>query len=166
MQIARKRRLTFSLRFLFLAMAIAAWCAWQWSIGERRQSIAQAMSQFGCFTFREESALPEQYHEICKQIGRRNATQQPLRQSLLGAVLGYDNWVGLTVFVEANVAMNDIHLIEYFQRLPGLETVVIFDATEESEKKPYVIQFKSDLKEKCPSVKVEHLHFSDIWIVG
>jgi hypothetical protein len=155
----------FGLRTAFLLLTIATWCAWQWSLSQRRRMAVADLTNSHCYTCRSSSAPSEKYHEICKQIGR-NGGGGALPQSALGVILGYDNFSRLTVFIEAVYFIEDLGLPDKLRRLPGLTTIVIFDGNPESERKDYMQRFKQELKKKLPGVKVEHRHYSDIWVVG
>jgi hypothetical protein len=87
---------------------------------------------------------------------------EPIRRSVVGAMLGWDNWDGLTVVVSSIKIVNhsDDHdqVLDALSRLSGVTTLVIWDGGAETEKRLETSEFKRKLREKAPHVNVRHVH--------
>ena len=86
---------------------------------------------------------------------------------MIGALIGWDNCGGLTVFIGSNIASHveyQEQLVNELSRLPGLTTVVIWDLGAESEKFPTVIELKRRLGESAPHVRFEHVHLPNLGV--
>src|SRR4051794_20536841 len=144
------RRPRFSLRAAFVAMTIAAWCAWQWSISEHRREYAERLRGHGFLTFHNSYVAKLGLTEFCFEQWFGHA-MQPIRRSVLGSVIGVDNLEGLTTVIPSNLvihkdaAVND-DVLDALARLPGLTTLIIYDANPDNENSPTINDFKARLR--------------------
>jgi hypothetical protein len=155
----KRSRLRFGLRSAFVLITIFAWCAWQWSISERRTGVAQELEQMGLVAARDSVVKKSGVESLCTSMLWGEQINEPIRQSWLGALTGWDNWTGITVFVfsgQLDIPVRE-EQIRSLSRLPGLTTVVIWDADPHSEASAQVIEFRKALKSKLPNVEVQHV---------
>ncbi|MCI0360249.1 MAG: hypothetical protein L0211_17365 [Planctomycetaceae bacterium] len=161
-RLLRPWRIQFSLSSLLLFTTVCAWCSWQWTICERRKLIAQELlAQGNEKTFRDSTVHMKGVESICTSLLWEQELHDPMCRSFVGAISGWDNWDGLTVFVfssDFELEQARLEQINTLSRLPGLTTVVLWDVNPETENEPSVLQFKKELRAKLPHVKINHVH--------
>lgn len=158
---SRPWRFQFGLSSLLLLTAICAWCSWQWTISERRRLTAQELLSQYNHTLLDSTVQHKGIEAICRSLLWGQESHDPMFRSFVGAISGWDNWDGLTVFVVSNDfehKQSRMEQIGTLARLPGLTTVVLWDTNPETEHFPSVLEFKEELRAKLPHVKVRHVH--------
>ncbi len=167
---------------------ICAWCAWQWSISETRVHAARELTKHKVGVYHDDfirvqglwqlndtpdiaTTAPPTPDDIFRAgllalSGTQLLWKQPLdpfRASILGAVIGWDNWRKSTVIVkpETIVAMtsdDQESVLSALYKVPNLSSVVIIDHDPKLENDPKIIAFKKRVKERLPRVNCIHSH--------
>lgn len=161
----RKLWWQFGLKSLFVLLTFAGWCTWQWTITRQRQASIVELHAHYIPTFHDSVVSERSAHAICTSIQwTDDRVEEPIRPGLVASLTGWENRRGLTVFIETGrfhprLPLNDQldHLRALFS-LPGLTTVILWDANPDSEKWGIITEFKDAVKSRLPHVEIKHIH--------
>jgi hypothetical protein len=178
-------RLTFGLRTMFALTLVCAWCAWQWGIAVRRVDTCNELSRLGYCIHHNDFILNEGARQLDVDLRSAKASreaawrvgimvlshnqvcgdqwQDPFRGSVFGALVGWDNWRGLTVIIPTRVTVGASprameSAFAALHRLPRLTRVVMIDYDPATESDQKIIQFKAHLKRVLPGIPFIHRH--------
>lgn len=161
----RKSRWQFGLKSLFVLLTIAGWCTWQWTITRQRQATIAELHHLYIPTFHDSVVAERGANAICTSMQwSDDRIEEPIRPGLLASTTGWENQRGLTVFVWTGRFNPRLPLgiqldrLSALFRLPGLTTVILWDANPDSDEWPIITEFKDAVSSRLPEVEIKHVH--------
>jgi hypothetical protein len=144
-------------------MTLCAWLAFQWSLSERRRIVVEQLAELGCNTYYQSTTYHKEKALITSWVYNVDTlrVKGELMQGSVGAIIGWDNWRGLTVFVSSKSlkdTQNAGKVAQLLSALPALNEIVIWDAASETEKWQEVRDFKEEVGKTRPRVRIKHIH--------